>query len=184
MPVRVFVSWSGNKSLVLAQKLVEWLPTIVPAVSVFYSPDIGGGYVWLERLLKELKSAQYGIVCISKESQRSQWLHFEVGALWQRAGKNIPVCPLLLDLAPRELKGPLAFFQARQFSKRGFRELCSEIAKKAGLSDQQFQRNFQAAWGQVESGLKRDLRIMSIELKTQSVELEARRRLRRSRRAA
>ncbi len=158
MPVRVFVSWSGDKSLLLAQKLVRWLPTIVPAVRVFYSPDIGGGFVWLERLFRELKVAQYGIVCVSKESYTSQWLNFEVGALWQRAGKNIPVCPLLLDLAPKELNGPLAFFQARQFNERGFRELCAEIARKTRLSDEQFSRNFQAAWEQIERELNKDLR--------------------------
>lgn len=156
MPVRVFVSWSGDKSLLLAEKLVEWLPTIVPAAHVFYSPDIGGGDVWFQRLYTELRSAQFGIVCVSKESSRSQWLHFELGALWRhRAGRNrnVPVFPLLLDIAPRELTGPLALLQAKQFSESVFRELCAQIAKKTNLSDERFGKNFKAAWGQIQSDL-------------------------------
>jgi len=153
MAVKVFVSWSGDKSFQLAERLVEWLPTIVPSVRVFYSSDIGGGYLWLNKLLQELTDAEYGIVCVSKENQQSQWLHFEVGALWQRAGKDIPVCPLLLDLPTKDLKGPLAFFQAREFNEQGLRSMCAEIAKKAGLDDLQFRRNFKAAWAQIETEL-------------------------------
>ncbi len=158
MPVKVFVSWSGDKSFSLAERLVEWLPTIVPGVRVFYSSDIGGGYLWLNKLLQELTSAKFGIVCVSKENQRSQWLHFEVGALWQRAGKDIPVCPLLLDLSTKDLTGPLAFFQAREFNEHGLRSLCADTAKKAGLDDTQFRRNFKAAWTQIETELGRNRR--------------------------
>jgi hypothetical protein len=160
MQVRVFVSWSGNRSLRVAERLVEWLPTIVPAARVFYSPDIDVGDEWLKILLKELNSAQFGIVCVSKQSHRSQWLHFEVGALWrQRARKNIPICPLLLDIAPPKLDGPLEFLQARQFNERGFRELCVQIAEMARLKDDQFQKNFKAGWGQLEKELRAELRL-------------------------
>jgi hypothetical protein len=102
-----------------------------------------------------LKSADYGIVCVSRENQYSQWLHFEVGALWQRAGRDIPVCPLLLDLSAKDLKGPLAYFQAREFTESGLRSLCSEIAKKAKMDDAQFRRNFSAVWTQINSTLNR-----------------------------
>ena len=160
MQVRVFVSWSGTRSLRVAERLVEWLPTIVPSARVFYSPDIDVGDEWLKILLKELNSAQFGIVCVSKQSHRSQWLHFEVGALWrQRARKNIPICPLLLDIEPPKLDGPLEFLQARQFNKPGFRELCAEIAKRTRLSDKQFEKNFSLVWKQLEIELKRELRL-------------------------
>ncbi|HWN98904.1 MAG TPA: toll/interleukin-1 receptor domain-containing protein [Blastocatellia bacterium] len=161
MQVRVFVSWSGTRSLRVAERLVEWLPTIVPAARVFYSPDIDGSEEWLPTLLKELRAAQYGIVCVSKQSHRSKWLHFEIGALWrQRARKEIPIFPLLLDITPRELDGPLELLQAKQFNEHVFRELCAQIARRTKLSDKQFQKNFKAVWGQLERELKRELRLV------------------------
>ena len=36
MAIKIFVSWSGDKSYQLAEKLHEWLPTIVPDAKVFF----------------------------------------------------------------------------------------------------------------------------------------------------
>jgi hypothetical protein len=51
MVIKIFVSWSGDRSYQFAEKLYEWLPTIVPNVKVFFSPELGGGYLWLGKLL-------------------------------------------------------------------------------------------------------------------------------------
>lgn len=47
-----------------------------------------------------------GIVCVTRESLQSEWLHFEAGAL---SGKTCLV--FLVDLADGELRDPLAQFQ-------------------------------------------------------------------------
>ncbi len=158
MPKTVFVTWSGNRALTLAEGLKKYVPAIVPGTVLFFSPDIGGGFVWLTRLLKELTIADFGIVCVSKENRDSRWLHFEVGALWQRAGREIPVCPLLLDLGLKQLKQPLAFFQARRFDEKGMYDLCRQLAEGTTLASDQLRINFSAIWPklrrEVSSGLK------------------------------
>jgi hypothetical protein len=143
----------------MAESLAERLPVIVPKVQVFYSPDIEGGIVWLKKLLSELVKAQYGIVCVTKDNLASSWLHFEAGALWNRAGKEVPVCPILLDLNPKQIKkSPLAFFQTRQFDEEAMRDLCLDIADKAGFDTEQARRNFSAVWlqlvGEVRAGIR------------------------------
>ena len=160
MAKRIFVSWASDRSFVLAEQLQRWLPSIVPGIKIFYSPDISGGYVWLTKLLRELTAADYGIICVSKENQASPWLHFELGALWQRAHKEIPVCPLLLDLPTKALKQPLSFFQAKRFDKKGTLELCRSIAEGEDLSIDQLRLTFKAVWPQLHKDVKSGLRLL------------------------
>ena len=68
---------------------------------------------------------------------------------------EIPVCPLLLDLSAGDLKAPLAYFQAREFTEAGLRSLCAEIAKKARMDEAQFRRNFSVVWSQIASALRK-----------------------------
>ncbi len=160
MAKKVFVSWAGDRAFVLAEMLERWLPTIVPGTRAFYSPEIGGGYIWLTKLLKELTSAEYGIICVSKENQTSPWLHFETGALWQRAGKEIPVCPLLLDMPVNSLKPPLSFFQAKRFGEKGVLDVARGIAEGEGITTDQLKRNMKAVWPQLRKDVRDELKLI------------------------
>ena len=159
MELSVFISWSGNKGLALADQLSNWLPSIVPSVRAFYSPDLKGGFVWLQSLLNELKNAQFGIVCLTPDNLNSPWLNFEAGALWKTAGKQVPVCPVLLNVRIDQIKGPLAFFQAKKFSKGPMAELCQEIAKRAKFDSTRTSQNFLAAWPRLVEGVREDIRM-------------------------
>ena len=78
--MKVFISWSGELSKLVAKELSEWLPSIIQSVEVFYSPeDIQKGENWDLRLTKELEECKYGIVCLTKENVSAPWVHFEAG---------------------------------------------------------------------------------------------------------
>jgi hypothetical protein len=56
---------------------------------------------------------------------------FEAGALSKNLGKS-KVCPLLFDLAPTDLKGPLVQFQAAPFREDEMRRVVSMINDELG----------------------------------------------------
>src|SRR3954463_6383138 len=95
--LQVFISWSGEPSRAMARCLLKWLPTIVPGVQPFFSEEIPGGAVWGRSVLENLSTAQYGLLCVTRENRHSAWLNFEAGSLWKRFVDGLPVCPLLLD---------------------------------------------------------------------------------------
>ena len=136
----------------MAQCLVHWLPTIVPGTQPFSSDEIQGGDVWVRSLLDNLATAQYGILCVTSENRHAPWLSFEAGSLWKHLvdGKQltagVPVCPLLLDLEPNDLPGPLSLFQARLFDERGVGAVCGQLAKLTKLSESRLTANFKATW--------------------------------------
>src|SRR4051812_29642047 len=107
--IKVFISWSGEQSEAVARRLAEWLPSIVPDLQPFFSPEITGGAMWLNEIAKQLNESDYGILCITKENWNAPWINFEAGALWKGMG-NTPVCPILLDTSSTELKGPATVF--------------------------------------------------------------------------
>ncbi len=153
--IHVFVSWSGKKSKRLAKRLHQWLPSIVPSVKVFFSSAIDPGVQWADRVSRAIEDNHFAILCVARNNLKSQWLNFEAGALW-KAKNKVNVCPLLLDLSPNDLKGPLALFQAKKFEKEDFKEICKLLAKKTSLNSEQLENNFKAVWPQLKKKAKKD----------------------------
>jgi len=155
--LQVFISWSGEPSRAMARCLLKWLPTIVPGVELFSSDEIPGGAIWARSLLEHLVTSHYGLLCVTRENRHSVWLNFEAGSLWKRFLDGLPVCPLLLDLEPSDLPGPLALFQARSFNQSGMEAVCRQMAQLTHLPEARLAVNFEVAWPQlkvcVESGL-------------------------------
>jgi hypothetical protein len=49
--MKVFISWSGERSQILAQKLYEWVPMVLQSVTPWLSQaDIAAGDRWLALL--------------------------------------------------------------------------------------------------------------------------------------
>jgi hypothetical protein len=68
-PYNVFISWSGERSRAIAQKLREWLPKVVQTVRPWMSDvDIAKGNRGLNELTKALCSMKVGIICLSPEN--------------------------------------------------------------------------------------------------------------------
>ena len=80
--MKVFLSWSGERSRAVAEALREWLPFINAEIQPWMSgTDIEPGARWSNAIAEELDAISIGIVCVTRENQSSPWLNFEAGAL-------------------------------------------------------------------------------------------------------
>src|SRR6266850_5202901 len=110
--MKVFFSWSGERSHSLAKAFREWLPNVIQAVDPWVSSaDIVAGARWQSEIALQLQEARVGIIFLTPENVSSPWLLYEVGAL-SRALETAYMCPYLFGFSPSELRGPLIQFQA------------------------------------------------------------------------
>jgi len=154
--MKIFISWSGERSRALAQALHDWIPLVLHYAKPFLSEaDIEAGKRWGDAIAKELESSTFGIVCITRENVGSPWVLFEAGAL----AKSMPdsrVVPLLLDLDFKEITGPLAQFQAKKVEKSGIGEIVQSVNKQmpnSPVSEAQANKLFEALWHELEKSL-------------------------------
>lgn len=115
--MRIFLSWSGTTSNQVAQTLRDWLPAVIQAARPYFSPDdIAKGARWNTEVSKELEASRVGILCVTRDNLSAPWLMFEAGALAKNLDRS-RVIPLLLNVEPADLSGPLSQFQAVCFDK-------------------------------------------------------------------
>lgn len=133
--MKIFISWSGDRSQKLAEALREWLPLVLHFAKPWLSKsDIKAGDRWSVEVAKELQESNFGIICVTKENLTSPWILFESGAL-AKSMEDGRVIPLLLDLDFKEISGPLAQFQAKKADQAGVRELVMSLNKSAQQPD-------------------------------------------------
>jgi hypothetical protein len=130
--MRVFISWSGRGSLSwrAARLLNNYLPEIMDGVETWFSEDdIMAGANWRNGLLEALKGTDYCVVCLDRNSLRSQWVSFEAGFIANSLADS-SICPYLVGLSPRALRGPLSAYNAKTADKEGTWDLFLAIARK------------------------------------------------------
>src|SRR5437762_1129196 len=154
--MKVFISWSGERSRQLAQAVHAWLPTVIQAAEPWMSKsDLNKGARWGTELALELQHTRVGILCLTPDNIQSPWLLFEAGAL----SKTLPdtfVCPLLCYLEPSDIVGPLAQFQATIAEKDDLRNLARTIngaQENDALSVDRLEKAFELAWPDFEAQL-------------------------------
>ena len=124
--MKVFISWSGELSKAIAESIKKWLPCIIQAADVFFSPeDIEKGEQWDTKISKELLECHYGIVCLTEENVSAPWIHFEAGALAKTLDSR--VATLMINVSPTDIKGPLSRYQATKLNKEDFFQLIENI---------------------------------------------------------
>jgi TIR domain/Protein of unknown function (DUF4241) len=130
--MKVFLSWSGEKSKATAEALREWLPNVIQAIEPWMSAeDIDKGARWASDLASQLESIQFGVICLTSDCIVSPWILFEAGALSKTLDKAY-VCPYLFDISPADLAGPLIQFNAAKADKDDTRRLINTINKACG----------------------------------------------------
>ena len=108
--MRVFISWSGQVSKGTARALRAWLPCVIQDVEPFMSEqDTEKSSYGLSRISKQLESADFAILCLTKQNLQSRWLHFETGVLAKSVGEN-RVIPLLVGLTDSDIEAPMSEF--------------------------------------------------------------------------
>lgn len=127
--MRVFISWSGERSHAIAEALHAWLPKVLQTVEPFISSeDTDKGSRWIVRLSEELEQAKYGIVVVTAENREAPWLLYETGALSKRVTQDF-VTPFLVDLRPGEVDPPLGLLQATEPTLEDVQRMMGTINK-------------------------------------------------------
>lgn len=150
--MKVFVSWSGERSQILARSLHEWLPLVLHYVRPWLSEaDVSAGDRWAQEIAKELESSNFGIICVTPENVASPWILFEAGAL-AKSMQGARVIPLLFNLEFSDVTGPLAQFQAKKITKGGMGEVVQSInhATDQAIPDDRAKQLFNALWPELE----------------------------------
>jgi hypothetical protein len=153
--LKIFISWSGERSELLAKALRDWFPLVLHYVEPWLSQsDIQAGERWGVEVAKELESCNFGVICVTKDNLTSPWMLFEAGAL-AKSMQDGRVIPLLLDLDFKEISGPLSQFQAKKADATGIRELAASLNKAAQtpVPDGQFEKLFTALWTDLEKNV-------------------------------
>jgi hypothetical protein len=154
--MKVFLSWSGERSRAVAEALQDWLPDAVPGVDPFLSVDIEKGARWSAEVAKQLEESKVGIICLTPENLDSPWILFEAGAL-SKTLSDARVCTFLLGLEPSQVRPPLSQFQATRANKEDTRRLVGDINKalgEQGRSEDRVVRGFEKYWNDLEVKLK------------------------------
>lgn len=155
--MKVFLSWSGDRSKAVAEGLGEWLAQVIQAVEPWISSGIEKGARWESEIAERLDEAKVGIVCLTSGNLTAPWILFEAGALSKTKGSY--VCTFLLDVTPGDVEPPLGQFQHTLFTREDVLKLVQTIndaVKKSGdrfVTDQILTKMFDTFWPQLETQL-------------------------------
>lgn len=155
--LKVFISWSGDRSKAVATAFHEWLPVVLQGTEPFMSDaDIDKGARWDAYISQQLAETDFGIICLTPENRISSAIHYEAGAL-SKAVEMARLWTYLYELNNTDIKWPLSEFQHTTFEKEDTRKLFKSI--NAFLEDYKCDDNvlnnaFDACWPQFETKLK------------------------------
>ncbi len=157
--MKVFVSFSGHRSQLIAEALRGWLPDVIQGLEPWMSQrDIEAGARWPEELIKQLDGTQFGILCLTPENLGAAWILFEAGALSKtKSVTRSRVCPYLFQVSKSEITWPLAQFQANLADEKGTLSVVRSLNVACGasrLSESQLKRQFQRCWDELDRRLK------------------------------
>lgn len=153
--MNVFISWSGQRSKMLAQALRAWLPQVVHNAKPFMSErDLEKGSRGLPEIARKLADSTCGIICVTPENLSSQWLNFEGGALSKVLDEK--VFTYLLEMGESEVTGPFEQFQHTRVDKDETKRLVHALHKLAdtALEKAEIDEEFEAKWPKLEKKLK------------------------------
>ena len=157
--MRVFISWSGERSKCVALLLKEWLSCVVQSVRPWVSSkDIDRGSLWFTEISQQLGETSVGIICLTQDNKEKPWIMFEAGAL-AKGLHSSRVCTLLIDLEPKDIADPLAQFNHTLPSKEGILSLLQTLnsASDSTLDDRVLQRAFDTYWPQFQKEFEKIL---------------------------
>lgn len=162
--MKVFISWSGDRSKRAAEELAKWLRRVIHGLRPWISSkDLQAGDLWSSELATQLQDTNLGIICLTPENLTAPWLLYETGALAKAVNGQISrACPYLLGgLTPSDLpQGPLSQFHLKEATEEGTRELVHTINRvlrdvrpDSALADDDLDETFKKWWPDLEKTL-------------------------------
>lgn len=151
--MKVFVSWSGQRSKAVAELLSDWIKCVLQASQPWISTrDIDKGAIWFSEISDQLRETAAGIVCLTQENKNKPWILFETGALAKGLSTN-RVCTFLIDLSPSDIEDPLAQFNHTLPEKSSMWGLISSLnscLENARLDERILKQVFDTYWPKFE----------------------------------
>lgn len=176
--MKVFMSWSGQRSKAAAELLHDWIKCVIQASRPWISTrGIGRGSVWFSEINNELKDTSVGIICLTHQNKNAPWILFEAGAL-AKGLTTTKVCTFLVDLSPADIQDPLAQFNHTMPSKDGMMSLAVTLnsSLEMPLDGQTLGAVFEAFWPQFERDfaalLDKNPQEVVVEVRSESSMLE------------
>jgi len=166
--MKVFLSWSGDKSHKIALAFSEWMPCVINAIDPWVSSkDIDRGSIWFGEIFEQLNDTSLGVVFVTRENQNKPWLLFEAGALSKGLSEN-RVCTVLVDLSVRDIESssPLKHLNHTVLERDSIFELIKTINKKVdgkNVKESHLETAFSALWGDLEAKINTILRESPVE---------------------
>ncbi|WP_407107848.1 TIR domain-containing protein [Rhodococcus aetherivorans] len=146
---KVFISWSGTLSKLVAREIHDWLPQMLDCVDPWMSDsDIPAGLRGLSLIEDRLNASDFGIIVVTTENHEETWVNFEAGALSAHFGDSpTRVVPLLVNFeSVYQVTSTLRQFQAVQLDKDGMRRLLESITVVAGAGWLPVKARFEWSW--------------------------------------
>lgn len=153
--LKIFLSWSGDRSRAVALALHETIPAIISGVEPWMSKtDIPPGARWASAIGGNLEQCDFGIICLTPENVERPWILFEAGALSKRMTDSA-VVPYLYGMDEKDVGGPLGQFQAKKAEKDPTLEIVLSINARAGNREAEaiVRRRFNHEWSGLEAQL-------------------------------
>ncbi len=173
--MKVFLSWSGEKSHKIAMLLDEWLQCTLQSCQPWLSSrSIDRGAIWFAEIMNQLAGTTIGIICLTQDNKDSPWILFESGALAKGLDSN-RVCTLLIDLESKDVESPLAQFNHTSYTKDSLQQLLSTInnLSVSPLPQQILEKVFEQYWPDFETKfnaiLAMETRIITIKRSQQDI---------------
>lgn len=155
--MKVFVSWSGQRSKAVAELLSDWIKCVLQASQPWISTrDIDKGAIWFSEISDQLRETAAGIVCLTQENKNKPWILFETGALAKGLSTN-RVCTFLIDLSPSDIEDPLAQFNhttPERSSMWGLISSLNSCLDTARLDERILKQVFDTYWPKFEDSFK------------------------------
>jgi hypothetical protein len=154
--MKIFVSWSGPRSLIVARKLKDWLPLVLQGCHPWLSSeDIRKGSRWQAEMAEALRDPGAGVLCLTSDNLREPWIMFEAGAVSKAVTGDGYVCTYLVDVENADVPLPLGMFQStaatREDSLRLVRNLNAILTP--AVPDERLQKLFDSFWPELESAV-------------------------------
>lgn len=158
--MKVFLSWSGPTSNKIAAALKDWLPLVIQAVEPFFSTeDIRKGSQWFDVVADELNKTSYGIICITQDNYKRPWINFESGALAKALNGKSCVVPLLFEVNPSLVQGPLQHFTATSYGDgedifRLLQDINNTLQAEQHVPPERLRKEFDKWWPELKDELR------------------------------
>ena len=124
---KIFLSWSGARSLRLATALKDGLQILFPEADfVISSEDMSLGVRWSQEIGRQLAESNTGIICVTPENVDNPWLLFEAGAL-SKSIQDSRVIPCCFDMRVADLSPPMGQFQSMEADRDGIGMLVTRL---------------------------------------------------------